>query len=227
MESKSNQPNIQHWGLLILSFILLLLGLDQTLKLWVKMTMTIGQEHRIASWFRLAFVENEGMAYGITIGSKLFLTLFRIVAMSVLGYYLMRLIRLGKHPLGFLACIALVLAGGIGNILDSVIYGQIFTESTYYEVARLVPWGEGYAPIFYGHVVDMFYFPMIEGHFPDWLPIWGGEDFIFFRPVFNLADAYISVAIVLLLIFYPRTLAEAMDSKDKGKSKAETPQANQ
>lgn len=182
--------------------------------------MTIGQEHYITSWFRIAFIENEGMAFGLTLGSKLFLTLFRIVAMGGLGYYLYRLARQRAYSMGFLFCLALVLAGGLGNIIDCVAYGQIFTESTRTEVAELVAWGQGYERLFYGHVVDMLYFPMIEGTLPDWLPIWGGEDFVFFRPVFNLADSYISVAVVLLFLFYPRTLMQVLEGD---KASGDTP----
>lgn len=203
--------------------VLLLLLVDQVVKIWIKTTMTIGQEHYITSWFRIAFIENEGMAFGLTLGSKLFLTLFRIVAMGALGYYLYLLTKTRAYSIGFLSCLSLVLAGGLGNIIDCVFYGQIFTESTRSEVAQLVAWGQGYERLFYGHVVDMLYFPMIEGTLPDWLPIWGGEDFVFFRPVFNLADSYISVAVVALLLFYPRTLMQVLegdksDGNTSGKS---------
>lgn len=206
------KPQGSSRGIYILPLlVLLLLLIDQVVKIWIKTTMMIGQEHYITSWFRIAFIENEGMAFGLTLGSKLFLTLFRIVAMGGLGYYLYRLAKSRSYSLGFLSCLSLVLAGGLGNIIDCVAYGQIFTESTRTQVAELVAWGHGYERLFYGHVVDMLYFPMIEGTFPDWLPVWGGEDFIFFRPVFNLADSYISVAVVVLLIFYPRTMMQALE----------------
>lgn len=204
------------WMLLL---ILSLIIIDQISKVWVKTSMTLGQEHYITSWFRIYFIENEGMAYGITLGSKLFLTLFRLVAMSALGYYLYRLIKHETYSLGFIACLALIVAGGIGNVLDSVVYGQIFTESTYHSVAEWVSWGEGYERLMYGKVVDMLHFPLIEGNFPEWFPIWGGEYFLFFRPIFNLADSYISVAVFLLMIFYPRTLSHMLEGISFGKAK--------
>lgn len=178
--------------------------------------MMLGEEHYITSWFRIAFIENEGMAYGITLGSKLFLTLFRVIAMSGLLYYFFaRILPRFAQSKGFLICIVMILAGGWGNVIDSVIYGAIFTESTRDTVAQLVPWGEGYSSILYGNVVDMLYFPLIEGTFPSWIPWWGGEDFLFFRPIFNLADSFISVGVALLLICYPRTLSLALEGEKK------------
>lgn len=174
--------------------------------------MTIGESHEITSWFKILFIENEGMAFGITLGSKLFLTLFRIVAMGFLAYFLRKLVLSRDYPTPFVALIALILAGGLGNVIDSIFYGQIFSESTPYQVADFVPWGMGYERLLYGHVVDMLYFPLIEGSFPEWFPIWGGESFIFFRPVFNLADAYVSIGVVALLMFYPRTLSHVLDN---------------
>jgi signal peptidase II len=186
--------------------VLLVLIADQVLKIWVKTNMALYESIEIASWFKLYFVENNGMAFGIEVLGKLFLSLFRIIAVCFIGYYIYLLIeRDFSH--GYIACISLILAGALGNIIDSVFYGEIFTASYPGHVASLVPVGHGYSDWLHGKVVDMFYFPLIEGTFPSWLPVWGGEDFIFFRPIFNLADAAITVGIILLLIFYRKVLS--------------------
>jgi signal peptidase II len=167
----------------------------------------------ITDWFKIYFVENNGMAFGIEAIGKLFLSLFRIVAVGAIIVYLIRIIR-GDYKLGFIACIALVLAGASGNIIDSLFYGSIFQASYPGHVASLVPFGEGYASLLHGKVVDMFYFPLIEGTYPDWIPILGGKDFLFFRFIFNVADSAISVGVVLLLIFYRKTLSYSLLSKE-------------
>jgi signal peptidase II len=171
--------------LLIIFFVLLA---DQLLKTWIKTNMYLGQEFKIiGNWFIIHFTENNGMAFGLEFGGefgKLALSLFRIIAVAGIAYGLHYLIQ-RKYHRGLILNVALIFAGALGNIIDSVFYGKIY----------------GYATLFHGRVVDMFYFPILQGHFPDWLPIWGGEDFIFFRPVFNIADAAISVGVVLILIF--------------------------
>lgn len=155
-------------------------------------------------WALVHFVENPGMAFGITLGGdygKLILSLFRIVAVGFLGYYIKILID-AKSNFGLLASFALILAGALGNILDSAFYGLIFSESPYHGgLATMFPEGGGYAPFLYGKVVDMLYFPMISGYFPDWLPFWGGEHFLFFKPVFNIADASITIGVLNILLF--------------------------
>ena len=168
--------------------------------------MYLGQEIVVfPNWFILHFTENNGMAFGMELEGnygKLILSSFRLLAISGLGYYLYWLVK-NKENRGYIYCIALVFAGAFGNIIDSAIYGVIFNES-YNQVATLFPADGGYAPLLFGRVVDMFYFPIINGHFPDWMPIWGGEDFTFFRPVFNLADFSISLG-VGIIIFNQRT----------------------
>jgi signal peptidase II len=194
--------------------ILLVILADQSLKIWVKTNMYLYESIEITDWFKITFTENPGMAFGIEIIGKLFLTLFRIIAVGFIGYYLFRLVKEDASR-GYIACIALILAGAFGNIIDSVFYGEFFSESTRYHIAALTPVGEGYASWLHGKVVDMFYFPLIESHYPSWVPAVGGEPFIFFSPIFNIADSAISVGIALLLIFYRKTLSESLHSDEK------------
>ncbi|MBC6996328.1 lipoprotein signal peptidase [Neolewinella lacunae] len=187
--------------------LLLVLLADQASKIWVKTHLAYGEEIRIfgSSHLLIHFVENNGMAFGISLGGdygKLLLTLFRIVAVVFLGMYLRRAVQSGEDR-QLLFGFSLVLAGAIGNIIDSVFYGRIFSESSFHgDVATLFPPEGGYAPLLYGRVVDMFYFPLFYGNYPDWLPWLGGKAFVFFRPVFNVADVAISLGVVLLLWYY-------------------------
>lgn len=203
-------------GLIAVIVIFLVLLADQVLKIWVKTHMALYESIDITNWFKIYFVENNGMAFGIEFIGKLFLSVFRIVAVVFIGYYLYSLVKKNASR-GYIACIALILAGALGNIFDSIFYGEIFTASYPGHVAELVSWGNGYASFLHGKVVDMFYFPLIEGSFPNWIPIWGGEEFIFFRPIFNLADSAISVGIVLLLIFYRKTLVDTLQTHEDKK----------
>lgn len=197
------------WG--AAAVILLLLFLDQASKIWVKTHMQLHESIEIFSWFQLYFTENPGMAFGMEFFNKLVLSVFRIAAVIAIAYYLIRLVR-RNYSFGFIACVALVFAGALGNIIDSVFYGVIFDHS-YGQVATFMPAGGGYASLLHGKVVDMLYFPLIQTTFPDWLPIWGGEEFIFFRPIFNLADSSICVGGALLLLFYHRTLSKSLSTK--------------
>lgn len=194
---------------LVLIFFVLLA--DQLLKIWVKLNMTLGQEFKIlGNWFIIHFTENNGMAWGIEFGGekgKLALTLFRIVAVCCIGYGVVYLIK-RKYHRGLILNVSLIFAGAVGNILDSTFYGILFNSSTYYEKASFLPVAGGYAGLFYGKVVDMFYFPILHGTFPNWLPVWGGEEFIFFRPVFNIADAAISIGVFLIFIYQKRYFKE-------------------
>ncbi len=187
-----------------LFLIFLILLLDQASKFWIKTNMTLGQEIRvIGNWFIIHFTENPGMAFGMEFAGdhgKLFLTLFRIVAAIFIFIYLYRLTYKNAHPL-LLVSISMIFAGAVGNIIDSVFYGMLFGPSTFFETGRFLPESGGYAPVFYGKVVDMLYFPIIRGNYPDWFPFWGSSDFIFFRPVFNIADSSITIGVGILIVF--------------------------
>ncbi len=189
--------------LLAVSIVSLIILADQWIKIYIKLNYPLGMVKEFADWAYLYFTENPGMAFGIEWGGdygKLLLTLFRIAACIFGVWFVNQLIKKNESSI-YIASISLILAGAIGNIIDSVFYGVLFTESSDFEIAQFSP-GNGYAPLFYGKVVDMFYFPLFSGRFPDWLPIWGGEDFLFFRPIFNLADASITVGVALLMIFH-------------------------
>ncbi len=179
--------------------------------------MYIGQEyHVLGDWFLIHFTENEGMAFGMKLGGsagKLILSIFRIVAVIVIGYYIYTLTR-KKQPAGLLLSMSLILAGALGNIIDSAFYGLLFSASSYHSVAEFLPEGGGYAPFLYGKVVDMLYFPLIETNLPDWLPIWGGKHFIFFRPVFNLADSSITIGVIILIVFQKKFFGKSKDHKE-------------
>ena len=194
-------------GQAAVAIIIVTILLDQLIKIWVKTHFYLGEELKITEWFRLVFVENDGMAFGMQMGSKLFLTLFRIVAVAALGWIIVRFSRRPDIGYGFVVCLALVTAGAAGNISDRVLYGVIFNNPMPPAVAVMFPDGGGYAPLLYGKVVDMFYFPLFSFDWPDWMPWVGGENFLFFQPVFNLADAAISVGMVIIILFYTKHLS--------------------
>lgn len=182
---------------------------DQAIKFAVKLNMYLHESFSVCGdWFYIYFTENRGMAFGMEIVGKLFLTSFRLVAVTLLGYYLYRIIRNKAFPTGYVIAVALVLAGAAGNIVDSLFYGEIFTGSMG-RVASLVPFGEGYGEFMYGNVVDMFYFPLFSFDWPAWMPFVGGEHFIFFSPIFNFADACISCSIFVILLFYRKYINQS------------------
>ncbi|HHU97591.1 MAG TPA: lipoprotein signal peptidase [Petrimonas sp.] len=199
-------------SLVALAVVFLVLIVDQLSKIWVKTHMELGEVIHITNWFKIYFVENNGMAFGIEAGGKLFLSLFRIVAVVFIAYYIHKLVK-ENFKTGFIACVSLILAGAFGNIIDSVFYGVIFEASYPGHVASLVPWGEGYSSLLHGKVVDMLYFPLFSGTYPEWLPFVGGQEFHFFRFIFNVADSCITVGVILLLLFYRKTLSYSLLSK--------------
>ena len=190
-------------ALIVVSVLLV----DQLIKIWVKTNMTLHEQIEILSWFKIVFIENNGMAYGMEIGSKLVLSLFRVVAISVLGYYIIGQVKL-QARWGYLVCLSMIFAGAVGNLIDSMFYGLVFNASSEFYTSYFVPFGTGYASFLMGKVVDMFYFPLIVTTWPDWVPFVGGNPYVFFSPVFNFADASISVGVVVLLLFYRKEISE-------------------
>jgi len=203
--------------------VIAVLVIDQLLKFWIKTNMYLGEEFSVmGNWFLIHFVENNGMAFGFEFAGeygKIFLSLFRIVAVSGIGWYLLKLVKRDDIPMGFLACVSLILAGAVGNIIDSAVYGLVFSDS-YGRVAELFPAGGGYADFLHGKVVDMFYFPLFSGHYPSWVPIVGGDEFLFFRPVFNVADSAITIGIFSIILFYWR-LFSRLDKMNPGEKEVE------
>lgn len=203
-------------GRLATLIVVSVLVIDQLIKYWVKTSMFLHERYHITDWFYIYFTENNGMAFGLEIFAKLFLTSFRIVMAVLIVWYLSKLVRQAERvKTGFIVCLSLVLAGALGNIIDCVFYGEIFTASTSSTIASLVPFGEGYGSILEGKVVDMFYFPIIDTFWPDWLPFVGGEHFIFFSPIFNFADAAISCGMIAILLFYSRYLGSNAHASKK------------
>ena len=189
--------------------VLTTLVLDQALKIWVKTHMYLGQEYQVFDWFYIHFTENNGMAFGMEFGGnwgKLGLSLFRIVFVVFMASFLLKLIRKNADKV-LIVSLSLVLAGAIGNIIDGTLYGILFSES-YRQLATFLPEAGGYAPLFFGKVVDMFYFPIYKGYLPEWIPFWGGDYFVFFRPVFNIADSAISTGVAIMVIFQKKVMKE-------------------
>mgnify|MGYP003417891327 FL=1 len=197
-------------GQLSALIVIAVLIIDQIIKIWVKTSMYWHESIKITDWFYIYFTENNGMAFGMEIFNKFFLTGFRIIAAIAITWLLIQYVK-KNYKTGFLVCVSLILAGAIGNIIDCVFYGEIFSESTHSTIAQFVPIGDGYSDWFYGKVVDMFYFPLIETNWPEWMPFVGGEHFIFFSPIFNFADAAISCGIVAMILFYGKYLGNIME----------------
>lgn len=190
--------------------IALVIIVDQALKFWIKTSFTYGPVMNLAGqkWAQLYFIENPGMAWGMELGGdwgKMILTLFRLAAVTFGTWYLVKIVR-EKYTTGFIVCASLIYAGALGNLIDSMFYGLFFSESSYMQVAKFLPEGGGYGGFLHGKVVDMLYFPMVKSSFPDWLPLIGGTGFEFFSPIFNIADASISVGVITLLLFQKRFL---------------------
>lgn len=201
-------------GRIALLVIFSVLIIDQVIKVLIKTNMYWHESIHITDWFYIYFTENNGMAFGMEIFGKLFLTLFRIVAVAMIGWYLVKIVK-QQLKTGYIICVSLILTGALGNIIDSVLYGVLFSESTNYQIASFLPGGGGYAPLLYGKVVDMFYFPIIDTNWPQWIPVIGGNHFIFFSPIFNFADASISCGIMALLLFYSKYLNDSYHALKK------------
>lgn len=204
--------------------ILIILALDQLFKILIKTNLAIGQEISvIGNWFILHFTENNGMAFGMDLpgdNGKIFLSFFRILAVTGIAFYMRYLIRHKAHD-GLVMSVALILAGAAGNIFDSLFYGMIFDDS-WGKVATLFPEGGGYSSFLHGRVVDMLYFPVIRGNWPNWFPFWGGQSFLFFRPVFNIADSSITIGVFIILFFQKRFFAELEKKKEGDTAMEET-----
>ena len=202
-----DRQQIARRGIMAALIVVVVLLVDQLIKIWVKTNMTLHEQIEILSWFKIVFIENNGMAYGMEIGSKLLLSLFRVVAISVLGYYIIGQVK-RQARWGYLVCLSMIFAGAVGNLIDSMFYGLVFNASSEFYTSYFVPFGTGYASFLMGKVVDMFYFPLIVTTWPDWVPFVGGNPYVFFSPVFNFADASISVGVVVLLLFYRKEISE-------------------
>ncbi|WP_321423705.1 lipoprotein signal peptidase [uncultured Bacteroides sp.] len=216
-------------GQLSVLIILSVLVIDQIIKVLVKTGMYLHENIRVCgNWFYIYFTENNGMAFGMELFGKLFLTSFRIIAVALIGYYITKVVKKNLKT-GYIVCLSMILAGALGNIIDSVLYGVIFGPSVpegylNSSLATFMPEGGGYSSLLYGKVVDMFYFPIIDTTWPSWIPIVGGNHFIFFSPIFNFADASISCGIIALLLFYSKYLNEGHLTKKEAINKDEQEQ---
>lgn len=206
-----NNKTFKAW--MAVAIVVAILLIDQIIKIEVKTNMTLGEAKRVTDWFYIEFIENNGMAYGMKFINKLVLSLFRLFAIGFIGYYLAKIIKKNVAPLGYIVLIAMVLAGAAGNLIDCLFYGLVFDASTPFTVSQFVPFGEGYSSFLHGKVVDMFYFPIVQTTWPEWVPYFGGSEYVFFSPVFNFADACISVGVVALLLFYRKQLEVLFSNK--------------
>ena len=206
-----NNKTFKAW--MAVAIVVAILLIDQIIKIEVKTNMTLGEAKRVTDWFYIEFIENNGMAYGMKFINKLVLSLFRLFAIGFIGYYLAKIIKKNVAPLGYIVLIAMVLAGAAGNLIDCLFYGLIFDASTPFTGSQFVPFGEGYSTFLHGMVGDMFYFPIIQTTWPEWVPYFGGSEYVFFSPVFNFADACISVGVVALLLFYRKQVEVLFSNK--------------
>lgn len=196
----------------MLALTVVLLVIDQWIKVSVKTGMCLHESIKVTDWFYISFIENNGMAFGMTMINKLVLSIFRIVAIVALGWYLVRQLRRQVRMI-WIVCLTLVFAGAVGNLVDCMFYGLIFNASSPYYVSYFVPFGHGYAPFLMGKVVDMFYFPIIVTTWPEWVPFLGGDEFVFFSPVFNFADSCVSVGVIMVLLFCRKELSQISFSR--------------
>lgn len=204
-------------GWLVTAMVIVLLVIDQIVKVYIKTHFCLGESVHVTDWFYIDFIENNGMAWGMSFIGKLWLSLLRMAAIVVLVWYLHRIIKAGKHRMLYVLLVSLVLTGAIGNMIDSMFYGLMFTASSPYYVSYAVPFGDGYAPFLMGKVVDMLRFPFFSYTWPDWVPFWGGQHGTFFDPVFNVADVCVTVGILALLLFCRKELESLGESTAKKK----------
>lgn len=213
-------PRSKHLLICAWAIIILVLLVDQAVKIWIKTHFALYEDHQVTPWFHILFVQNRGMAFGLDFLNKYILTFLRIGLFIFLAVYLRRVVRVPRVPAGYVVSISLVAAGAIGNIIDCIFYGEIFNDPLPPAVASFVPWGDGYGTLFQGRVVDMLYFPLLSWTWPQWMPVIGGNQFTFFDPVFNIADAAISTGMIAIVLFYfkymERTLSHEKDSADTG-----------
>lgn len=195
--------------------IIAVILLDQIVKIWVKTHFYYGEQYQITSWFSLVFIENNGMAFGWEMGSKMLLTWFRIIAVLAFGYYLFKIRHRDDLPMGYVVFVAMITAGAAGNVIDCIAYGQIFNSPAPPQLAQMFPPDGGYAPLFNGRVVDMLYFPLCEWNWPDWMPAVGGDHFVFFQPIFNIADAALTTGVLAIILFYSRHLTAKEETTDE------------
>ena len=211
----TNEKRKKLWqGVTAIAIMLLILVIDQWIKIEVKTTMTLYEKHEVTSWFYIYFIENNGMAFGMSFINKTLLSLFRLAAIIVIAVYLFRQVMKGARWV-FVILLAMLWAGAAGNIIDCVFYGVCFTQSSPHYVAYAVPVGEGYSTWLNGRVVDMFYFPLIVTEFPEWVPWYGGQQFIFFSPIFNFADAAVSCSVIAALLFCRKEIGEIALTKER------------
>ena len=202
-------------GRLAWIIVIAILAIDQIIKIEVKTSMCLGESIRLTDWFYINFIENKGMAYGMSFMPKMLLSILRLVAITVIGWYINLVVR-EKGRTIYIAFLSMIVAGAAGNVIDCMFYGLIFNASSPFYVSYFVPFGTGYADFLMGKVVDMFYFPLIVTTWPQWVPFFGGEEFIFFSPVFNFADACISVGVVLMLLFCRKDMEGIGDTLRRG-----------
>lgn len=199
-------------GMFLAFVIILILFFDQWLKIWIKTHFYLGEDYEITSWFHLHFIENNGFAFGLEWFNKYILTFGRIVAVILFIWFLRRFMSMPELKQGFLVSVALIIAGAAGNIFDCVFYGELFNNPYPPQVAQAFPPGGGYAGWFEGRVVDMLYFPLFSFVWPDWMPIVGGDDCLFFQYIFNIADASITIGVLLLIFFYSKDATIALNT---------------
>ena len=211
------KQNIKHIGWLVTAMVIILLVIDQIIKIYVKTHFCLGESVRVTDWFFIEFVENNGMAWGMSFIGKLWLSLFRTVAIIALLWYLHKIIKAGTYRTLYIFMVALVMTGAMGNMIDSMFYGLIFNGASQFYTSYFVPFGSGYANFLMGKVVDMFRFPFFTYTWPDWVPFWGGSHGTFFDPVFNFADACVTVGILSLLLFCRKELEHLGNSETENK----------